>query len=330
LQVGDEPKIARMLGTAPESPVAVRFASCFQAHGVDDCGFVDGSFWAGLNERGTLTLRAIVTRAVEWLAGSHVGCDTPEDERQLWHKAEAHMYAKRSIVDQFRELRPKNSEVLAADAKLLPKHLVAAFRPALLAENPDALDWKTSFGVQELSDGIYAFPLLTPEFCDQIAAEVDAFEASKLPCRRPNTMNNYGMVRGLTCLFLSTSFPLNAPFLSSHHTFLYGPPPPPQLPVPRKNKRSTTHLTYFTWTEIWTLPTSFAISDLEFALTEILTFAQVVNEVGMEPLMTDLNRRIIAPLSRALFPMSLARDIDHHHSFIVEYQEGGDAGNREG
>jgi hypothetical protein len=40
--------------------------------------------------------------------------------------------------------------------------------------------------------GVYTFELFTPEFCNMLLAEVDSFERSSLPRRRPNTMNAAG------------------------------------------------------------------------------------------------------------------------------------------
>ena len=39
---------------------------------------------------------------------------------------------------------------------------------------------------------IFSFPLLTDEACDALICEVEAFQKTGLPARRPNSMNNYG------------------------------------------------------------------------------------------------------------------------------------------
>jgi hypothetical protein len=43
--------MARVLGTPGRSPVAVRFSCPISMAGVDDMGFVDDTFWAGLGGR---------------------------------------------------------------------------------------------------------------------------------------------------------------------------------------------------------------------------------------------------------------------------------------
>jgi hypothetical protein len=46
----------------------------------------------------------------------------------------------------------------------------------------------------------------------------------------------------------------------------------------------------------------------------------VVNEIGLEPLMSLIVERILSPLSKLLYPDELiVTEIDHHHSFVVEY-----------
>ena len=48
--------------------------------------------------------------------------------------------------------------------------------------------------VTENSPGIFSFDLFSLSFCDTLLQELDHYEASGLPQRRPNTMNNYGLV----------------------------------------------------------------------------------------------------------------------------------------
>eukprot|EP00191_Tetraselmis_sp_GSL018_P013208 CAMPEP_0177578138 /NCGR_PEP_ID=MMETSP0419_2-20121207/175_1 /TAXON_ID=582737 /ORGANISM="Tetraselmis sp., Strain GSL018" /LENGTH=336 /DNA_ID=CAMNT_0019066535 /DNA_START=114 /DNA_END=1125 /DNA_ORIENTATION=+ len=48
--------------------------------------------------------------------------------------------------------------------------------------------------VQEEAPGIYSFPIFQPEFCKMFLEEIDNYYASGLPIRRPNSMNNYGLI----------------------------------------------------------------------------------------------------------------------------------------
>ena len=47
---------------------------------------------------------------------------------------------------------------------------------------------------KEVAPGVYTFPLFSEEYCDALIAEVEHFQNSGLPVRRPNSMNNYGVI----------------------------------------------------------------------------------------------------------------------------------------
>ena len=53
------------------------------------------------------------------------------------------------------------------------------------------------------------------------------------------------------------------------------------------------------------------------------SYGLVVNQIGLKPLLDDLQRSILLPLSRLLFPHEGSR-FDHHHSFMVKYRRGED------
>jgi len=46
----------------------------------------------------------------------------------------------------------------------------------------------------ETHDRIYLFPMLNEDYCRMMLEELDNFEASGLPLKRPNSMNNYGVI----------------------------------------------------------------------------------------------------------------------------------------
>ena len=47
---------------------------------------------------------------------------------------------------------------------------------------------------EEVAPGVYAFPLFSDDYCAALIAEVEHFQRSGLPVRRPNSMNNYGLI----------------------------------------------------------------------------------------------------------------------------------------
>ena len=46
---------------------------------------------------------------------------------------------------------------------------------------------------EEIDSGLL-LPLFTASFCVALMEELEAFEKSGLPARRPNSMNNYGTI----------------------------------------------------------------------------------------------------------------------------------------
>lgn len=88
--------------------------------------------------------------------------------------------------------------------------------------------------VTEEADGIYSLPVLTEEFCALFLEELRSFYASKLPARRPNSMNNYGVIVndiGMEQLIFSLQervlqpligvlFPAEGSELDGHHAFI--------------------------------------------------------------------------------------------------------------
>lgn len=48
--------------------------------------------------------------------------------------------------------------------------------------------------VNEESPGVFSFDFLSERFCELFVEEIDCYEASPLPRRRPNTMNVSGQL----------------------------------------------------------------------------------------------------------------------------------------
>lgn len=282
--------LAAMLGGTRRAPVAVRFAVPIALAGVDDAGFCDGSFFEDTldmdGEASAVSLLGIAERVVSWLQGGHLppppkpttmvgGASNDNDDdlqmqqqqrREEWETAEQHVSQRLHVIRQYQQIMESRGD---ASLLLLPKvppemsinnnskrrrHYIlpewispdfqSCFDPATPPLNTTSCnkDWKRI--VTEIGPGIYSFPLFTHEFCDLLVQEVDSFESTSLPCRRPNTMNRLGLV---------------------------------------------------------------------------------VNDIGMEPFMTDLVELLLAPMCRALYPDEVITcALDHHHSFVVRYQNNDD------
>ena len=119
-----------------------------------------------------------------------------------WKDAERHAKKGLDVIQNYAAIRKSESSSSSSSIplvtlqKIAPEWIVPALRPFFVSsestQKKALLDWKQL--VTEIGPGIYTFDLFTPLFCDLLIAEVDAFEATKLPCRRPNTMNKLGLV----------------------------------------------------------------------------------------------------------------------------------------
>lgn len=61
-------------------------------------------------------------------------------------------------------------------------------------EHPNATYLVESGLLTEEIEGVFSFPMFSSDFCDMFLQELDNFYATKLPARRPNSMNNYGII----------------------------------------------------------------------------------------------------------------------------------------
>ena len=192
--VGDEPHFAATFGGAPRSPIAVRFAVSCSMQGVDDAGFVDETFWLGLGDRPTL--RQLAERAVAFLSGPLGDADDARLER--WNAAAAQTASKLKVIETFRSMAACSALVAREPARLEAEWLVPSVRPLVAGTAreppPSAEALLGAVRAQRLSDSVVAFDLFEESFCRTLVEAVDAYEASELPRRRPNTMNTRGLI----------------------------------------------------------------------------------------------------------------------------------------
>ena len=259
--IGDDPSIVAQLGFGDvRAPIAVRFAVPIALHGVDDAGFCDATFWSedmnidmnidmntDMNtdmgkeqQQQEPSLKSIAETAIHWLEGDAIvdGSLTEDGEccQQKWNEAERHSSQTLDVIRQYAAGRmmssssipSSNTTSLVLCNHIQPEWIVPALRPCFddgggggtIKIPNNNLDWKSL--VTEVGPGIYAFDLFSTQFCDLLIDEVDAFELSKLPCRRPNTMNKLGLVvndMGLEPIMTAIVERLIAPMCEA----LYGP-----------------------------------------------------------------------------------------------------------
>jgi len=100
-------------------------------------------------------------------------------------------------VDEYRRMA-RCPDLVAPAPVLRAEWLVPALRPLVAGDahappsSGEAL--LRAARAEPLADGIVAFDLFEPRFCELLLAEVDAYEATPLPRRRPNTMNRGGLI----------------------------------------------------------------------------------------------------------------------------------------
>lgn len=184
-----------MFGGESRAALAARFAVPIALHGVDDAGFCDASFWESLGD--DPTLGAVAQMVVSWLEGSNLA--VKEEDQQQWREdfvaTEEHMRKKLAVVRQYADMTAITS--LVRKSRIVPEWIVPEFRflfspTSGTTQLADRSDWLKL--VTEVAPGIFAFDLFTTKFCEALVKEIDSFEATSLPCRRPNTMNRLGLV----------------------------------------------------------------------------------------------------------------------------------------
>jgi len=94
-----------------------------------------------------------------------------------------------------KEWGPKNPALYSMGNNGFDRFLQPAMKQALADGSPKALQSVlTSACSDSAGFTVYQIDLFTDEFCDQFLEELDHFEASGIPLRRPNGMNRYGAI----------------------------------------------------------------------------------------------------------------------------------------
>jgi hypothetical protein len=266
-----------LLASETCAPVAVRFVAPISHTLVDDMGFLDNAIWSVFPVNNRPSLLEIVHMVAshlyepQVLTSVHGTAELAAEYKQRWATAQRHAYHKHQLAVRFKELSnhpeflgPRiQYQNLDTSGWLVPEFvaMVTNVKAALLeaagisTAGPNATitasmsyncakvasvvhAWRTH--VTEQYPGIYTFDMFTKLFCNSFIEEVALYEASALPRRRPNTMNNYGLI---------------------------------------------------------------------------------LNDVGMYGLMSALMELYLVPLVQLLYyEEPVAYGLDHHHSFIVQYQ----------
>mmetsp|Transcript_25810 Transcript_25810/g.47620 ORF Transcript_25810/g.47620 Transcript_25810/m.47620 type:complete len:406 (-) Transcript_25810:92-1309(-) len=105
--------------------------------------------------------------------------------------AEERRNAKRlSIIKRYAAVA-KNPELFRQDPAWLDEWFDPAFLHAKEANNPEA--WRELLS-EHVPGKVFSFPLFSEAFCELFVEEILNFYSTGLPARRPNSMNNYGII----------------------------------------------------------------------------------------------------------------------------------------
>lgn len=165
----------------------------------------------------------------------------PSSSSSAWKRQASTFQQDTKVVQQYSKKRKHNHlfTVHGFRAAGQPEPLVAALREAMSnisgMERKEAVAHLLEVGVvQEVVPGmVYSFEVFTQEFCETLMQEIRNFYDTGLPARRPNSMNNYGIILndiGLEPLIFamqdaviqplaSVLFPREGSELESHHAF---------------------------------------------------------------------------------------------------------------
>jgi len=159
-----------------------------------------GAFYKSLerDEDGKLSIVQILEKLREFLLNPlpFVGLDSGDGGQEArrsraWLEAARKVNTERmSVINQYTK-QAKHPELFDPMSPLRPEWFDPAFWAA--HEEGSTEGWKKVLREEEPGE-VYSMPIFTEAFCDFFLEEVFAFYASGLPARRPNSMNNYGIV----------------------------------------------------------------------------------------------------------------------------------------
>lgn len=133
------------------------------------------------------------------------------------------------VASSYRPLR-KHPELFDVSAGWLEEWFDPDFVRAVHTNTPEA--W-SSIVTEHLPGAVFSCKMMSDKFCDMLIEEVDHFATTGLPARRPNSMNNYGIILNeigwkpmvdilqdnVLARISARTWPQIAPF-DGHHTFI--------------------------------------------------------------------------------------------------------------
>ena len=149
-----------------------------------------------------------------------------------------HFHAYVNLVRKYHHLRSRNpfqNALFGADAHGWPREWFdPSFYDAVILCGANDKAAVRDFVQATECAGVYSFPMFTAAFCDGMLQELDEYSRSGLPCPRPNSMNNHGLIlngiglegtftrlqRDVLQIVSAALYPEEGTSLDTHHTFL--------------------------------------------------------------------------------------------------------------
>mmetsp|Transcript_54422 Transcript_54422/g.100559 ORF Transcript_54422/g.100559 Transcript_54422/m.100559 type:complete len:543 (-) Transcript_54422:71-1699(-) len=176
----------------PTSPASAQFCGYIPHVAIESDGLVDEDALSEVEQdlRPSMKSHTLegTLRAIAKLL-SDPGDYMPPGAAPMLRKAKEERERRLDIINTYRAGR-RHPRLYAAEQGWEESW----FDPGLWASIADgSVETIRAFVTEEATE-VYSFPLFTPEFCEMYIEEIYSFYASGLPARRPNSMNNYGVV----------------------------------------------------------------------------------------------------------------------------------------
>jgi len=184
--------------TWPEVPPDVRF-NCVMHHAfIDEDDSMLSPFYQAMprDVDNCITVRIVVEAVHQFLIDPlrTLGVDKATVNPNINYRMK--MFEEQSLerIDTINKYSSMvlHPELFEFPPKMRQEWFEPAFWEAYQAGTPEA--WRSLLKEELAASQVFSFPIFTQEFCDLLLAEVFNFYASGLEAKRPNSMNNYGII----------------------------------------------------------------------------------------------------------------------------------------
>lgn len=181
----------------PMKLAIVRFKGVFHHALTDEGGGMLMPFYRALprDDRGACTLKLMLEHVHTFLVNPLTSWRIPAEKasKQVLDAIDSH---RKMNEERLSVIRKYAAQALHRELFQSPPHwrqewLDPDFHAAAMQDSPSV--WRGIL-TEHVPGDVFSFRLLTDAFCDKLVAEIFNFYASGLPARRPNSMNNYGII----------------------------------------------------------------------------------------------------------------------------------------